>query len=851
MKLRLQNISNLGSTIYLFCREKDGSLKVTEDKKFFPYYFEPTTDKVSDAVSIYGEPLKKIYCNHPKEVRKQRSINSYSADLVYTYRYIIDKVDEILPSIPRIVFFDIEVQAPELPRPKETQTAPYPISTIVMYDSYIKKYRTSYIKDYKSEFDMIEDFCNQIYQLKPDILTGWNAVDFDYLYLFYRYDDFPKKISPIRQSHWRNGYEMPAGISIVDMTGLDVKLTLNKRDSYKLNNVANEDLGYELWEQEDFMNIELSKKKCQEDVKKLVQLNDKNKYFEVFDNIRRFAKVTWEDLPAEYKNYSWQSLNSRPWDILFFQIAKKLTQVLPNKPNYTDEERHEYSSNVYYKKDGAYRETFQTGIFFDVIKCDLGSAYPRMIIDFCLDKTNLHLQHQMPDWFPEEIEIANLIKQGYKIWSKTKWGLYLIENNFIPVPVYFRETEEQLRKRKEYKNNFPEDWKSLRWICYYKQNPNTVLPQAFKAPMVWKQELKDELKKLSEDTEEGKSASRNYKSCKSFGNSGFGISGNLFTRLFDLYIFNTTTGLPRDLLEFLEAKLNKLGIKIILIDTDSFVLNTSDISIVKKLNQWIIEWAMGRYGNENVDIELELEGIFIKIYVGSKCRYIGQLQKPNGEIETEKKGLQLVRRDYEKFVKDFQTELIKEKLWEKTSKEDVIDWIKEKIIELKQAPLQDIAFPCKINKPREEYAKKEIYFLALDETQKLIPKFEKKIGEKYWWIYTKEPRVLAFDLDNQKHIKRENIDWNAVIERCIFNILVPIFSSLNWETDLLDLAESYGIVLGSQYRNKLLADLPNFEELKKKYSAREAKKRINPQPSVSKQVKKKRGSKKKAKKVDK
>jgi len=1153
----LQNIANWKNQIYLFCREKDGSQKIIVDKSFLPYYYEPTTDKESDALSIYGQALKKIYCQQPGDVRKQRSNASYSSDLIYTYRYLVDKVDIIEKSNTRIVFFDIEVQAPELPRPKETQTAPYPISTIVIYDNYIKKYKTFFIKDYKSEFNMLEDFCNYIYKLKPDILTGWNAVDFDFLYLQYRFPDFAKKISPINQIHWRNGYEMPAGISIVDMTGLDVKFTLSKRDSYKLNEVAHEDLNYKLWEDEDFMNIEMSKEKCQQDVEKLVKLNEKNHYFELFDSIRRFSKTNWEDMPAEYKNYSWQSLNSRPWDILFFQIAKKLNRILPNKPNYTDEERHELKYNVNYKKDGAYRDTFQKGVFFDCIKCDLGcysadteiltedgwktykeltigenvasfnirnnliefqnllythtykvkneemihiknrsldqlltwnhkmlfkrtiksykgiernpeewqiclakdftkhhsilpvsgqikdkkdynidddliriyawiisdgtayqkkknhsisysiyqsnnknykycleidksfknlnwdikshirkriinndlihnlkteekhwyiptkysnlikleknhkiiplwmlqnlskrqllilldtlmkgdgdktrkhynahtklardrfqylcvllgyrtiqhkkgvyfqptnytnvmsgikynkpinklkysgivwcptvqngfvvmrrngkvfisgnSAYPRMIIDFNLDVTNLRLQKDMPEWFPSEDEITVAIEQGYSSWANTKWGTYLKEKNIIPVPIYFRESKEELQKRKEYKNNFPTDWKSLRWICYYIQNPETIAPKSFEYPMQWKQELKNKLKQVSIDTEEGKVIDLAYKACKSFNNSGFGSYGNIYTRLFNLYTFNTTTALPRDLLNFLQKKLKKHDIEIIFIDTDSFVLNTSDKSIINRLNKWIVAWAMNKYNNPNVNVELEYEGIFRQLYVGSKCRYIGKLEKPNEKIEIEKKGLQLVRRDYEKFVKDFQAELIKEKLWQKKSKEEIIEWIKEKIEAFKKAPLQEIAIPCKINKPREEYAKKEIYFEALDETQKLISEFNKEIGERYWWIYMQEPRVLAFDKDNQKHIDRKKIDWNAMIERCIFNILVPTFESLSWEEDLLNLAESYSIILGSQYRNKLLENCDNFEELKKYYSAREAKKRI-------------------------
>lgn len=849
--MKLQNISNRGNLINLFLRNDNGSQKIIEDKSFLPFYYEKTTDQKSDAISIFNDPLKKVYCQKVGDIRKQRTSGSFEADHIYTHTYLIQKIGEIEKSPTKILFLDIEVQCKELPRPKETQSAKDPISCITVAGNYEKKLKTFYLPNYKSEFEMLDEFCTFIKNYAPDCISGWNIRDFDFFYMFYRIPDFCKKISPIGQSHWRNGSEMSAGISIVDMLGLYYKFTLGKKSSYKLDNVAHDECGFKLWgEETDFQNdLKITKEKNIEDVKKLLALDEKLNLFDQFDSIRRFSKTTWEDQPAEFRGYQMQSNNSKPWDQLYFQIAKALNVILPCKPNYSDEERHEFKTNVKYKKDGAYRETFQRGVFHNKISCDLGSAYPNMCIGFNLD-ISTYLSHQeMPDYFPNEDEIEFDINRGYDVWSKTDWGKYLVENKIIPIPVTYRESIEELKKHKDYRDNFPEDLKSLRGIYYFRQDKKAVLPLAYDKPMKRKQELKDQLKSCSIDDKNYKTIENSYKANKGFGNSGFGNSGNIYTRLFKLEVFNTITFLVRDLLHFTEKKLKKLGIGRIFIDTDSFVLDTDDKDILKKLNRWIDEWAIEKYGNFNVDIKFEFEGTFLRLYVGGKCRYFGELSKPSGEIEEVKKGLQLVRKDACSWVKDFQKELLNNIL-DNNPKEDTLIWIKNQINDMKNADIFDIAITSKFNKPRKEYKTSQPQFDALDETQKICPDFDKKVGDRIYWFYMKEPRVLAFDKKYFEHIKKEDISWKKMLEVNVFNLLVPVFSGLEWQTDLLDLAESYGVILNSQYRNKLLEELDNFKDLKLYYSAKVTKKRMNPTVEPKKKVKKKKIKTKEAVKKD-
>lgn len=459
------------------------------------------------------------------------------------------------------------------------------------------------------------------------------------------------------------------------------------------------------------------------------------------------------------------------------------------------------------------------------IKCDLGSAYPKMAIAFALDPSNYIAHADMPFSHIAEQEIADVIKQGYSVWSKTEWGKICVERNIIPIPVTFRQTIEELQKIKEYKQCDFTGVTPLRGVYYFKQNTDAILCRAFDAPMKWKQELKIKLKGISEDDPLHKVAENEYDSSKRLGNSGFGICGNKYNRLFKLETFNSITFLVRDLLLYLIPLVKAKGFDIIFIDTDSFVVEADNENFVKTLNGWIQDWAMDRYGNTKVDIRFEYEGYFISLYVGGKCRYMGYLVKPNGDIKEEIKGLEIKRKNSTIFQKVEQKAFFKYLLDGHTF-DEIMAYIGEWIQRLYNAPLTEVGSPRKIAKPREEYKNKAQLFTALDNTQKIKPSFVKEIGEKFYIMFVKtESEILAFDEKNIDLVPKEIVDYPTLLEKQIFNILVPVFAGLNWGEDLLKLAEKHNVLLESAQRNTLLEEYDNYEELKKYFSANEVKKR--------------------------
>jgi DNA polymerase I len=763
-KIPLQNISNLNNHITFFCRKEDGTLDIIHNDKFMPYYYEKTTDDKADAISIFGEPLRKIYCDKPSDIRKQRSPEAYEADLAFCKRIIIDNVEEIIKSKTRILFMDIEVDCKELPHPKEDQKLDSPISIIRFYDNYNKKWKSWRLDKWKSEFEMLDDFCKTIKQISPDVITFWNK-EFDYYALYYRIgEQFPAMISPIGQIHWRNGFTMPAGISFVDLMGLYAKYTLHKKDSYALMNVANEELGTEIEEDFDFTDINVADEKNKLDIEKMIQLDEKLHLFDYFDEIRTSAKCQWEDLASEMRMYKWQSNNSKIIDMLALAEAKKLGVVLPSKK--TGDEQEDYE-----KVEGAFRWLDRTGIFKDISDVDLSGAYPQIIIDFCLS----------PENFTDKPE-----------------------PNTIKIDILTREN-------REYKTTY-----------YVRQNPNAILPTLVKKLLSAKNELKTKVELLNKNSKEYEIQSIFYDSKKALTNTAYGVILLKFFRLFDNRVGESITFLIRDLLFIIKEKLEKNNKKVRYFDTDGAMIDGKE-DITPLLNDWAFEWAMDNYGNDKVDIHFDYKGYFSSIFIQAMTRYRGRLETTTGQkIET--KGIQCRRRDVGSWVKSFQEQLY-DKILDDETKDNLIAWIKIKIDEMKNADIREIALPVKINKKLEDYKTTPKWKIPLEETKKLIPKFNQTIGSRFYIIYCKSVEKLALSKKYYQHIKKEDIDWDAMVEKNIFAILVPIFIGLQYELDLLNLAEQYLICLSSQFRQSLLERFSNKDKLIKYYSKKEFKKR--------------------------
>jgi DNA polymerase elongation subunit (family B) len=500
----LLNIYNSGKKIYLFERFDD-KLVITEDDTFSPFYYEP--DKNGKHKSYDNIRLRKVEVNHPAEIRKFRSSESYSSDVPQTKNYLIHKIDTIDKSKIKYLFLDIEVYAKTIP---DVRTAEQPISCVSIYNSFTKDVKTWWILDYKGtllqqEKKLLDNMMTYIVQEQPDLILSWN-VDFDYTYLYNRYNvlygkskSFSNIISPINQSHSGNHEyetEYPAGISIMDYLAMFKKVFM-REPSYTLDAVSQKYLKDKAWGSSNFGELTQDiKDKNINDVIRLQKLEDKFCLIEYFDEIRRLTKTEWEDLYH----------NSFIMENLLMIEARKKGIVLPNRPQRSEDDE---------AFEGAAREAVKTGALFDIGKFDLTSAYPNMVVNFCLDSMNI---------------------------VDDDSGL---------------------------------DINGIR----FQQDPTALLPTMVRSILELKDIRKHELNQLSKGTNEYTIAKIKYDAIKGVVNSAFGVMGFSSFRLYDNRVASAITFLVRDLLLYSREQIKKLGYDVIYWDTDSVFLTTkNDIS---------------------------------------------------------------------------------------------------------------------------------------------------------------------------------------------------------------------------------------------------------------------------------
>ena len=735
--MRLLNIANNMKDIYLFSRDYEGKQIILKDSNFYPYFYE--LDKEGTYLSYDGNKLKKILVSDPSQVSKLRSNNSYSSDLAYSRRYLIDKVDKLDKTLIKHMFWDIEIQCEELP----TYTNPKsPISCISIYNSMSKDIQTFFLGNYKNDKELLEDFIKYIKIEKPDILLAWNSDLFDWPYVYNRWKyltkgDLAKEISPInvnRSSFISNDIYYPSGISVLDYLNLFKKVYMREA-SYTLDYIGEKHTGKgKTYKNVDFTQLsEEVKLRNVGDVQIMVDLENKYNIISYFDEVRRLSKSLWEDL----------CMNSRIIENLLFEEAKQKGVILPNKPLKTEESEKSTF-------EGATRECLKTGSVFGIGKFDLTSAYPSMILNFCLDPQNIINKEEICSCGSGKISsgfncicCGKLRNEDAKAYVNGKYVGQTEINNII-----------------------------------WKQNKEGLLPSLIKKLLGLKNQLKNELKNCIDESEEYKKAKIKYDAIKGIVNSSFGVLGLPSFRIFNNDVAATITFLVRDLLMYSKNEIEKEGYKVIYWDTDSIFVETKE-NISNKLNNLIQQWGKEKYNKDKIDIEFEYEGYFNRLFLLAPCRYYGYIE---GKKEPEIKGVEVKRASSSEYEKEYQKNLLEMILNGKDEKE-VKNWIKLEKIRFKVLPLINIAFPVKI--ANKEYKVKTLALRALENTQRIDKKFKVNKGERFYCIYiddrSSERDLLAFTENNQDFLKSQRIAWDKMIDRSIENKTQTILEANGWK----------------------------------------------------------------------
>ena len=322
----------------------------------------------------------------------------------YVYQYISDKYpeNEIKWDISKIklVTMDIEVQAEQgFPDPESCAEE---MLTISIQDYATKKIYTWGRKPYtpsqdnvtyfhfEEEIDMMNAFLGWWKQNTPEVVTGWNVRLYDIPYLCGRLrrimgDKGMKQLSPwgmIQQEEIAitgrkyNIFEM-VGITTLDYLELYKKFTYVNRESYRLDYIAEVELGQKKLDHSEF---ETFRDFYRGDWKKFVDYNivdvelvdrmeDKLRLIELIITMAFDAKVNFVD----------PMFQVRLWDTIIYNYLKKRDLVVPPKDR----------SNKDEKFAGAYVKEPKPGVYDYVVSFDLNSLYPHLMMQYNISPETL------------------------------------------------------------------------------------------------------------------------------------------------------------------------------------------------------------------------------------------------------------------------------------------------------------------------------------------------------------------------------------------------------------------------------------------------------------------------------
>ena len=373
--------------------------RVQESVEYNPTLFvnspSPTEYKTLDGK--YVEPFRPGTIKDCRDfVRDYDGVKGFNiyGNTDYVYQFIGDLFrDEIDydPSLIRIAYLDIETTCeggfPDVDRPNEQVTV---ITIIVGDETHVLGLGDYTIDDndvhchhFSDERDLLSSFIEIWRRLDPDIVTGWNVKFFDIAYLFSRIrrvlgENDANRLSPwgmtrehvVRTKHGEKTAVDLIGISILDYLDLYQTFTYVNQESYKLDHIAQVELGERKIAYDEYDSIADFYKK---DFPKFVQYNhqdtvliqkleDKMKLLELALALAYAAKVNFTDVFSQV----------RTWDQIIYHHLRSKNIVIPMKKGSKKDEQYA----------GAYVKDPITGKHNWVMSFDLNSLYPHLIMQY-------------------------------------------------------------------------------------------------------------------------------------------------------------------------------------------------------------------------------------------------------------------------------------------------------------------------------------------------------------------------------------------------------------------------------------------------------------------------------------
>lgn len=825
------NVQVYGKTI-LYRGVEDGK-RVARRIEYRPTFYVPSKGK-SEWRTLDGkfvEPIEPGNINDAREfLDRYKEVDTFPifGNNRYEYAFISDEFeDDVFWDRDQInvVYLDIEVASDDgFPEPQEASKEVTAITLFdgKMYTTYACGYFAPHLDNINyvkcdDENQLLRRFVDDFSLNFPDIITGWNVKFFDVPYLVNRIirvlgEDYANKISPwkkvsLRETNIMNRTQIHFdifGIATLDYLELYKKYSFTPQESYRLDHVANSELGEKKLDYSEHENLhELYKKDFQKfveynirDVYLVHKLNDKGRLLELAMTLAYDNKVNYDDVFTQV----------RMWDTIIYNHLKKSKIVIPQTKQGEKVAAYE----------GAYVKDPIVGMHHWVASFDLNSLYPHLIMQYNISPETLTTVGGIP-----HVDVDSLLNEKHDLSMLKELGVTITPNNqcfkvnkqgFLP-----KIMDNMYKDRSKYKKLAIEAKKKIEKV---RDDKNQV------------EYLEKEIARYN-----------NLQLAKKVSlNSAYGAIGNKYFRFFDIRIAEAITmsgqlsarWIERKLNEYLNNLLKTEEDYVIASDTDSIYLNLGSLvnkfvpkgkdtkEVIRLLDkicedkiQPFIDKSYGElaeYVNAySQKMQMKRETLADKAIWTAKKRYILNAYNVEGVEYAEPKlkitGLEAIKSSTPAACRVKIKEALV--LIMNGSESDVIDFINEFKQEFRTLPIEDISFPRSVNGLKEYYDAAHIFkkstpihvkgaliFNHAISERKLNKKYQLiKEGEKIKFCYLKQPNpfknnTIAFLTALPRELNIEPwIDYDIQFEKSFTEPLKIVLDSIGWKIERISTLE--------------------------------------------------------------
>ena len=816
------NVQLIGNQFLVRGYENGKSFETRDE--FIPTLFVKSK-KESKYKTLSGESVEPIQPGYVRDCRefykKYDSVDGFEiyGNDRYIYQYISEKYpeDEIKFDISKIKLVTLDIEVASEQGFPDVESCVEEILAITIQDYTTKKIITWGVKPFnnvrkdvtyhlcESEHALLNSFINYWMQNTPEVVTGWNLELYDIPYIAKRLNRVLGEKLMKRLSLWGlvtegetyiNGRKHTTfdvgGVTQLDYLNLYKKFTYKAQESYRLDYIAEVELGQKKLDHSEYDTFkDFYTKGWQKfieynivDVELVDRLEDKMKLIELALTMAYDAKVNYVDVFYQV----------RMWDNIIYNYLKKRNIVIP--PRNKSQKNEKYA--------GAYVKEPIPGKYDWVVNFDLNSLYPHLIMQYNISPETL-MDERHPTATVDRILNQELNFDEYKDYAVCANGAMF---------------------RKDVRGMLPELMEKM-------YNERVI----FKKKMIEAKKAYE--KKKTKELEKEIARCNNIQMAKKISlNSAYGAIGNQYFRYYKLENAEAITLSGQVSIRWIETKMNTYINKllktenvdyVIASDTDSIYLNMgpvvetvfkgrektteSIVSFLDKVASLELEKYIESSYQELADyvnaydqkMQMKRENIADRGIWTAKKRYILNVWDSEGVRYEEPKlkmmGIEAVKSSTPAPCRQMIKDALK--LVMNGTEEDVIEFIDNARKEFKKLPPEQISFPrsaSDINKYKSSvaiYAKGTpihvrgaLLFNHYINEAKLTNKYSLiQNGEKIKFVYLKKPNtihenIISFIQEFPKELNLDKyIDYELQFEKAFLEPLKIILDAIGWNVE--------------------------------------------------------------------